>query len=270
MIIRLLYILVFLPCFLLAQNNPGFLGRKNTVKLDFGLNLVSGVQPHGATGDEFAYSFFPDFIKLSPRIGVSYERILNRNVSVTGGLHRYTSYAFNRNLTVTETYDQGWGTSNINRSLEPLTDENFRTVNTQLSLGFRFYSNYAPLNYYFELGGTGIFYSSESVTYVYEEENNPDGFSFNETITPSGGINFMGYLAFGLHEFITDDIFIGFDLRVHIRTLGMVLGIDDSDEFRKFVNDEERPLDERLNKYNQFHSMINIGLGFTISAGYVF
>lgn len=268
---RFLFVLFFVPCFLVAQNNPGFLGRKNTVKLDLGLTLVTNWQPHGPTGEEFTYSIFPGIIKLSPRIGVSYERILSRNVSVTGGLHRYTSYAFNRSLTVRDTDTNALGGISLReRTIDPITDDHFRTVNTQLSLGFRFYSNYAPLNYYFEVGGTGIFYSSESVTYEYNEVNNPTGFTFNETVSPGGGLTFMGYLAFGLHEFITDDIFIGFDLRAHIRTFGMIFGFDDTDEARMFFNDVDNPLDERLNVYNEFHSMINIGFGFTVSAGYVF
>jgi hypothetical protein len=264
---RLLSILVFLPCFLYAQNIPGFLGRKNTVSVDYGLFLLTLYQPQGPTGTEFAYSLLPGLVRLNPRIGLSYERLLNRNNSVTGGLHRYTSYSFNRDFFV---HSDAIPVSPITTvaSVSPIDELHFRTVNTQLSLGLRIYSSYAPLNYYFELGGTSIFYSSESITFVSQNAGQNDA-TFNETITPNSGVTFMGYWAFGLHEFINENVFVGFDLRAHIRNLGMVRGFDEYDNSNS-VNDTAIPLSERVAYYNRFHSRTNIGLGFTVSVGYVF
>lgn len=256
---------LIIPLVAFPQNNPGFLGKKRVIKIEHGLFIQNADQPHGINNDAAAYSFIPSFIRNRNRIGVTYEHILLRNLSVSGSLFRYNSYADEQRPTFwTDNAPPGFNPFFMSSS----SNDNFKASNTQLSAAMRVYNRFAPIGLYIELGVSGIFYATDEVDFVEVNVNNdPVGLGNDETIKASG-FNWMGHIGLGYNQFLSDELLIGFDLRLYMRNFAYLDGVGE-DIFIE-LRDPNIPLEDRFNMYIEENSLTTIGFGFTFSVGYMF
>jgi hypothetical protein len=153
------------------------------------------------------------------------------------------------------------------------SSENFRSNNTQLSIGARFYNKFAPVGAYFEIGVSAIHFTSPELTFSESESDifgdySPIEDGHVEQVS-SSGLNWMGHIAFGFNQFLTDDVFVGFDLRLHMRTFGYLPGWDGMPN-SDLIFETDLSLEDRVSTYNEFHSFTAIGFGFSMSVGYMF
>lgn len=261
-------LITLLPVFSFAQNNPGFLGKKRVIKFEHGLFIQGEGQAHGFTREATSYSFIPEFIRNRNRVGVSYEQLFRRKFTLVGGLYRYSSYANNQVFYLDN--ENAMSSEMITMASE--SSDNFRSNNTQLSIGARLYNKFAPVGAYVEFGLSAIYYTSPELT--FKESKSGDGYyqpvedGLVEQVS-SSGLNWMGHIAFGFNQFLTDDVFVGFDLRLHMRTFGYVPGWDGMPN-SDLIFETDLSLEDRVSTYNKFHSSTAIGVGFSVSVGYMF
>ncbi|MCC5918502.1 MAG: hypothetical protein JJU02_14365 [Cryomorphaceae bacterium] len=247
------------PAFSQNEVVPGIMGKRNLVGIQYNMVPLPGHVPHGPTPNAFASSFAPFIIRNNNVIGLTFERVLKRNGSLRVGLNRFTSY-LPTHSPYSEHYSMG---SFDSESGTPVSyfiqeNENIRTVNTQLSVGYRFYEGLAPVSFYFEAGFTGINYRTESHTFMINETDETIDFA------PSG-MTWNGYLAMGYSKPITERIIFNIDLTISIRTFGGMIEFQDI----IFLNDYTDP-EEYLKDVARYHSLTSVWLGFRTSITYAF
>ncbi len=259
---RLLFstvLLIILPALAFSQNNPGFLGKNRIIKVEHGLFIQNAEQPHGINDDAFAYSFIPSWADIRSRnrsrIGISYEQILKRKMSVTGSIHRYNSYG---------KMNSGFVVGNPLSEAVKADPGYFKASNTQLSAALRVYNRFAPVGLYFEVGVSGILYASEETHFIEIRNGEPVSNGIDEKITASG-FTWMGHLGLGYNQFLSDELFIGFDMRLYMRSFGY---IDDVSNLPLW--DDSIPYEERFDMFTERNSLTAIAFGFTLSVGYMF